>query len=255
MKRIAGLPHTPPGLARFHADPATPKTWDAFGNFESSSAKRELAVALGERQHGLCAYCEIGLIDMDRRIEHVVPRSDPIRGSALACDHGNLLAVCNGGSRPDIFSGESRLTDRSRYLPPTKANLSCDASKENRPASKFIDPRKFPGAPSPIRVTGDGELKTDQIACASNGIAPKTVDDHIVGMNLNCERLNIARAAVRERLLELGQTVAQAHYPAWVATKILPNAECRLEPFFTTARSLFGPLAEAILAAPPQSWI
>jgi uncharacterized protein (TIGR02646 family) len=255
MKRVAGLSHAPLGLARFHADPAEPKTWNGFGDFESGAAKRELAMALAERQHGLCAYCEIRLVDLDRRIEHVVPRSDPAMVSALACDQSNLLAVCNGGSRPDIFGPATSVSDRSRYLPPTKANLSCDASKENRPASEFIDPRQFPGAPSPIRVTRDGDLRTDLTACATHGIAPQTVDDHIGGMNLNCERLNIARATVRERLLELGPTVPAAHYRAWVASNILRNADGRLEPFFTIARSFFGPLAEAILAAPPQAWI
>jgi hypothetical protein len=36
---------------------------------------------------------------------------------------------------------------------------------------------------------------------------------------------------------------------------LLPDTNGALQPFFTTARSLFGPFAESILARPPQAWI
>jgi len=254
MKRIAGLPDAPPSLARFNADPAVRKTWEAFDAYENRAARRELVGELQKRQHGLCAYCEIELRDDDRRIEHFVPRSDPTIGTALTFDHANLMAVCHGGSRPK-FDTDGETPDPRRYRRPPKANASCDVAKANRPASAFLDPRSIPPSPSLLAVGADGTLAPNAAACDHHCISVVEVAEHINGLSLNCERLNLARAAVRATLLELGLTTPETHYRAWVESNILPDQEGQLQPFFTTRRSLFGPLAEAILVRPPQAWI
>ena len=42
---------------------------------------------------------------------------------------------------------------------------------------------------------------------------------------------------------------------AWMRSLLMPDDAGRLVPFFTTARSYFGPLAERVLKQQPQGWI
>jgi uncharacterized protein (TIGR02646 family) len=261
MKRICGLTDAPAGLARFHADPATVKTWDEFGSFERGAARRELTDALLERQHGLCAYCEIRLDPNDKRVEHFVPRSDPAQGATLACDHRNLLVVCKGGS-DKIFGPDSLAPDPNRFLPPVSRNISCDAAKADSSAAKFLDPRQIPAAPSLFQVNPDGRVESDPSACALHAVPRTDVEAHIAALRLNVERLRIQREAVWGELtifyldsalqpegikLELIYALAER--------RLLPRSDGLLAAFFSTTRSFFDPVAEIILAQPPQQWI
>jgi uncharacterized protein (TIGR02646 family) len=259
MKRIAGLPAAPPALARFQTNAAVDTTWDAL---RDDPAYQELRSALTERQHGLCAYCEIDLLPDDTSIEHVVPRSDPTHGGKLACDHGNMLAICRGGSNVPVYGPEVLRPDPARVLPPVDKNLSCGQAKGNRPASEFLDPRQVPDAPSLVDVDSDGRLVSTAIACATHNVVQKTVDDHIERLKLNVERLRIRRQAIMAGLEEAFAAFAvlspedrDQGLTSFAEHHLLPNNDGRLRPFFTTARSFFGPLAEAILARPPQAWI
>ena len=259
MKRISGLTAVPPGLTRFHADPKAEKTWAGFGNFENGAARRELTGALARQQHGLCAYCEIDVIPLDTRVDHVVPQSDPSDGRRLSCDPANLVAVCHGGSNRAIFGREGPSHDSVRYTPPTNRNLSCDAARGNRPATHFIDPRTLPAVPSVLRVTRTGTVEPDSAACAYHSRPPETVATHIDCLKLNVRRLTIARAAIFDALLATAARVPATDIRRYMeqqaSARLLPNAKGSLPRFFTTSRSFFGAFAEAMLARPPQSWI
>lgn len=261
MKRIAGLPATLAGLARFVADPTTENTWDAFGSFEAGTARRELTAALIDQQHRLCAYCEIALVSDDTRVEHFVPRSDPLRGAALAFDHGNLMAVCMGGSNAS-FGPDALNPDPTRYLPPVKSNLSCDAAKANKPASSFIDPRLVPAFPSLFTVNEDGVLSADGASCANHGVPVTEVEQHIEGLRLNVGRLRNQREAVRAELTqtyaifsELPLAAREEHLMAFAEGQLLPDGDNKLPRFFTTTRAFFGPMAERILEQQPHAWV
>lgn len=259
MKRIAGLDAQPPSLTLFHNDPGIENTWDALRNH---TAYMDLKTALVVQQHGLCAYCEIDLVPDDTSIEHVVPRSDRAQGAALSCDADNMLAICRGGGNVAVYGPMVRQPDLSRVLPPVERNLSCGQSKRNRPASDFLDPRRVPGDPSLMNIEESGRIGSEQKACESHAIDPAVVDNHIVGLGLNVERLRIRREAIWLELAasfsifaDLPEEDRADHLTMLAESQLLPNRDGRLAPFFTTARSFFGPLAEAILAAPPQSWI
>jgi uncharacterized protein (TIGR02646 family) len=261
MKRIAGLPVPPPGLARFHSDQDISKTWAEFGSFEAGRAKRELTAELTARQHGLCAYCEINLVPNDTSLEHFVPQSDSMWGATLACDHRNLLAVCRGGGNA-MFGPGSLQPDPTRFLPPVRENLSCDAAKDNRPATEFLDPRTLPIQPVLVQVNEDGSLVVDPTACGQVGVPETAVSDHIRGLGLNVGRLSNLRAAVRTELIiaflefaTLPPQQTDEHLIAMAESRLLPDPVGVLARFFPTARSFFGPVAETILSRPPQSWI
>ena len=261
MKRICGLTEAPAGLARFHADPATVKTWNEFGTFEKGIARCELTDALRDRQHGLCAYCEIPLAPNDKRVEHFVPQGDSAQGAALACDHRNLMAVCKGGSDA-IFGPNSLTPDPSRFLPPVRKNISCDAAKGDRSATEFLDPRQIPATPSLVQVNSGGRVESEPSACAGHAVSKADVDAHIVALRLNVERLRIQREAVWDELTKF--YVNLAHEPeetrhdlvfALAERRLLPRPDGSLAAFFSTTRSFFGPVAETILMQSPQRWI
>jgi len=262
MKRIKGLEASTAGLARFLADPATEKTWDEFGSFETGAARRELTDALAERQHGLCAYCEIDLRAGDTRVEHFVPQSDPVEGERRACDYTNLLAVCMGGSNAAIFGPATKNPNQARFLPPVAKNLSCDAAKDDSSPIDLLDPRLVPALPSLVEVTPSGELIPDPNACAQHGIAETAVETHVRRLGLNVGRLRINRVAVWNALQAAADEIAHVEAVAlpsrlrrFASDLLLPDANDRLSAYFTTIRSFFGPVAKGILNIPPHEWI
>lgn len=259
MKCLAGLATAPPAHLAFHADDSIEKTWESLRDHQ---AYRELRDALADRQHGLCAYCEIDLIPGDISIEHIVPRSDSVRGKDLAFDHANMLAICRGGGNAAVFGPDVRQPDPRRVLPPIDKNLSCGQAKRDLPASDFVDPRDVPRSPSIIGVGEDGTIAGVSDGCRSQGIDLKSVDGHIERLKLNVERLRIRRETIWRELAmsfevirDLPEDQHTDHFTALAESQLLPNHDDKLAPFFTTTRSFFGPLAETILARPPQPWV
>ena len=113
-----------------------------------------------------------------------------------------------------------------------------------------------------MNIEENGRIGSEQRACESHAIDPAVVDNHIVGLGLNVERLRIRREAIWLELAasfsifaDLPDKDRADHLTMLAGGLLLPNRDGRLAPFFTTARSFFGPLAEAILTAPPQAWI
>jgi uncharacterized protein (TIGR02646 family) len=262
MKRIGGLDAPTAGLARFLADDSLDKTWNAFGNFETGAARQEFTGALTKIQHGLRAYREIDLRPGDTRVDHFVPQNDPESGAARACDHTNLLAVCWGGSDAAIFGPATRSPDPTRYLPPVAKNLSCDAAKGNSPPVDILDPRLAPELPSITVIMSTGELIADQSACLSQGASEDVVKTHIRRLGLDIGRLRINREAVWGAPRASVDELAGANDPdfatnlaRFAARRLLPDENGRMNKYFTTARSFFGPIAEQILDISPRGWI
>ena len=91
-----------------------------------------------------CAgYCEINLVELDRQIEHVIPRRDPQQGASREVDITNMIACCKGGTS-SVFASSKKSSDEGRYLEPVKDNMSCGQAKGERNDSDFLDPRKLP---------------------------------------------------------------------------------------------------------------
>lgn len=161
-------------------------------------------------QKGLCAYCEIDISDNEPlkcRVEHFHPKSDQTTAHNWALDWFNMLAVCNGGSRPEIAVS-------SFHMPPIKDNLSCDAFKDRMIQTKqlpedcagwILNPLHLRCLPSLFRIEkSSGKLTPDPVSCVAcepwpenhHGNLELMVQHSIDMLNLNCDRLQQARLRV-----------------------------------------------------------
>ena len=248
MKLIRRLSDRPPGLRDYLEVETRTASWDGFRSHDAGRAYRGLIRALTDCQRGLCGYCEISLTELDRQVEHVVPRSDPVEGTARALDYRNLIACCKGGTW--------RSNDGSRYRRPVPQNRSCGEAKGNLMPREFVDPRDLPALPSLTRVLDDGRIEADMAACTSAGFSVGDVNRTIEVLNLNARRLRIARERRWRALNEAwGERLDDSELTYKAARSELLPADGRLPEFFTTARCFFGPLAERVLNEPPRAWI
>ena len=246
MKRIRRLLDRTPGLADYLEVEGQNASWDRFRSHDAGQAYRGLIEELTNLQHGLCGYCEIGLTELDRQVEHFVPQSDPAQGALLALDFRNLLACCKGGTAPR--------SDADRYVKPVKHNRSCGEAKGDRMNGEFVDPRELPALPSLTRVLDDGRMEADAEACTSAGVVANHVTRTIEMLNLNAERLRIARER-RWRALndEWGELLGDPEeMNRAVRSELLP-AGGRLQKLFTTSRCYFGPVGERGTGREPAS--
>ncbi len=257
MKRIRALEEPTPGLIEYREEEGDSATWDGFGSHRGSSdAKWELAEGLANVQHGLCGYCEINLHPRDREIEHVIPRSDTERGGAeRALDHANMIACCRGNAsephHPDLRG------DPARFLRPVNAHRSCGQAKGDQSSDEFRDPRTLPALPSVVRVSFVGEIAPNHDACTALGVDIDSVERTIQVLGLNVPRLRDARAARWRDLQDDWPSYDDdpAKIRAAAKRELLPDESGRLPAFFTTTRSFFEPLAEAILDEADLSWV
>lgn len=254
MKAIRELNNPTLGLAEYLAAVGDAGHWDGFRDHNKGASYDELIEKLSDVQHGLCGYCEIGLTVLDRQIEHVVPRSDPQQGASREMDITNVIACCKGGTSP-VFASSEKSSDEVRYREPVRDNMSCGQAKGDRNDADFLDPRKLPALPSLAKVLVDGRIEVDKEACEAEGISATRVTRTIEILNLNAERLRLAREAWRNDLIELSGQDDPSKMDIWVRSMLTPDEKGRLEPLFTTTRSYFGPLAERVLKQQPQAWI
>lgn len=248
MKRIRRPSSTPVGLSDYGAAKRTNPSWKGFRRHRSGRAYRELLNALAAAQRGLCGYCEINLAEADRQVEHVVPRSDPLRGRALLLEASNLIACCQGGTTSG-GNGERRTH-------PIRRNRSCGQAKGDSNDPDFLDPREVPALPSLTRVAESGAISADETACATAGFAIRRVERTIEVLGLKVERLRDARIAVWESLDETwashrGDTAVMVEA---ARLELLPSGG-GIPRFFTTLRSYFGDAAETVLAEAPEEWV
>ena len=253
MKRVRVLPDPTPGLAEY-LDSVDNPSWDEFGAHNAGESLRELRATLARSQHHICAYCEIDIWKSRRQVEHVIPRSDEGAGERMALDVSNMAACCMGGTVRVVGSGAG--DDGDYYRAPIRHNMSCGQAKNNRYDDAFIDPREIPAVPSLMSVHGDGLIEADERACQAAGLSAHAVTRTIDMLNLNAERLRVARSKWRNALLEESRHVEnEGSMSAWIRSLLTPNADGQLLRFFTTSRCFFGPMAERILDERPQAWI
>ncbi len=260
MKRIKSLDNPTDGLVHYRGQPGVNiRSWPNFHNHDGGQPYREIREALIDLQHGLCAYCEIDLVENDRQVEHVIPRRvQPVR----TLDHENMIACCRGGSAENQFGPAvlEQHRDEERSLPP--GNISCGQAKDDR--TEALDPRMLPTQPSLFRVRSNGEIDADDSACVAVGIPADNVRETIKILGLNVRRLRQAREkhrrfltdAIRKNLSALGNVPPERRLRRMARQRLLPNGNGTLRRLFTTERTVFLPLGgESILAELPQSWI
>ena len=256
MKRIRKLRNPTPGLDTYLKCEGAKASWEGFRDHEAGGSHGELAETLAELQHNLCGYCEIDLTELDRQIEHVIPRSNPQNGTARALDPTNLIACCKGGTSRNLY-GPDAGDDEERFLSPPKRNESCGQAKDKTTNPDLIDPRTLPALPSLTRVALNGRMEADTNACNSHGIPAASVEKTIEILGLNVERLRLAREK-RWRALDDGWREHHDDREVMMAAakgELKPGSDGDLPKFFTTSRSYFAPLSEDILAEDPQDWI
>ena len=257
MKRIGKLRGPTPGLeAYLNEGHAGEQSWEGFRNHDAGASYRELVNDLATLQRGLCGYCEIDLTEIDRQVEHVIPRSDPNRGALEELNPENMVACCLGGAARNLY-GPGTNGDKGRYLKPVKPNLSCGQAKGEAIYTEFVDPRTLPALPSVTKVYPNGVIEADQHACAGCGVSANRVNRTIGILGLNAERLRLRR---ERRWRALNQSWRE-HFndPVLMARavreEILPNATGHLPRFFTTSRSYFAPFGEGILQQNTDDWV
>ena len=191
MKCVRRLLHRTPGLEEYLELEGENANWDRFRSHRAGHAYREVIEALTSLQHGLCGYCEIGLVELDRQVEHVVPQRGAQQGAGRTLDVTNLMACCRGGTNP-LFALDI-LAHEDRYLKPLNRNQSCGQKKGREERVDLVDPRDLPALPSLTRVLDDGAIEADPEACVSMGVSANRVTLTIEVLNLNAERLRLAR--------------------------------------------------------------
>ena len=251
MKRIRRLCESTRGLGSYLDQVGGDAEWDDFRSHDAGNSHRELLNELNDLQHGLCGYCEVDLTELDRQVEHVVPRS---HDSSRSLDVTNMIACCKGGTA-GVY-GDARSHDATRYREPVRHHQSCGQKKGDGVDDDFIDPRTLPALPSLTRVLVNGTMEAEAAACESIGESSDQVQRTIEILGLNVRRLRDARErrwralndAWKDHLDDLDVMEGAAR------TELLPKYGC-LPRFFTTNRSYFGSASERILAERPRSWV
>ena len=252
MKAIRELTVSTSGLADYLACVGDDTDWNEFRSHDSGASYNELRDALAENQHGLSAYCEIPLGDRHRQVEHVIPRSDVRLGEAKALDIANMVASCMGGT----LEVRSANVEEALYREPVARNMSCGQAKGERHDECFIDSRMLPAAPPVARVFENGNIEVDEDACRSAGVPAGHMERTIEILNLNADRLRLARERLWANLVEVsGAIEGEEEMDAWARSALKPDENGLLAPFFTTTRCYFAPLSERILEEEPRSWI
>ena len=152
--------------------------------------------------------------------------------------------------------GRPRSGDADRYLEPVPSNRSCGEAKDDYTHGTFTDPRELPALPSLVRVLDDGAIEADVAACAAQEVPANRVTLTIKVLNLNAERLRVARRRHWDALHEAwGESFGDLDLMLLAARSELLPRDGQLRRFFTTSRCYFGPLAERVLDEQPRAWI
>ena len=254
MKRIRALSDSTPGLAKFRNAVGSNATWARLRSRRWRAERHEVRDALTRNQHGLCAYCEMEITERGRQIEHVIPRSHDEFGDDRALDISNMVACCMGGTVSAV-NGEEDET-KGHFRDPIVDNVSCGQAKGDRYDADFVDPRTLPASPSLTRVGDDGLMETEENACHAVGFSPDRMDCTLKMLNLNAERLRLAREKWRNDLVQQSRRIDDPDtMNVWIRAVLTPGEDGRLLRFFTTSRSYFAPVSELVLEEHPHTWI
>ena len=159
------------------------------------------------------------------------------------------MVCCLGGTKD--------AGDEEQYLLPVKDSTSCRQSKGEHADERFVNPRTLPAVPALARIRDTGEMEADPDACAATDTPARHVTHSIGGLGLDVRRLRQAR---QKRWSDLNRKFEDglddpAVITAMARQELTPGENGELPAFFTTARSFFGPVAEAVLGEFPQAWI
>lgn len=269
MKHVPRLPSEPVGLAAYRqknpADYAAPseEAGAVWNRFRDDLEYKELLKALVDIQQGLCVYCEQRLVDpygalhtMDRQIEHVDPKSG---ASGRVLDWQNLAAACCGGTYGFLQEPSRYYKDRKDKYPNARKsreiNESCGQRKGDRALGRGCDPRTFTPMARLMDLGLDGTLSANPDACTSQGLVAADLQDTIDEvLNLNCERLRVARQEIAdnirawfvpilEALLDGSHLTAaqqQQQQGLLTAGRLQPDEDGYLRAFWTTERCALG---------------
>jgi uncharacterized protein (TIGR02646 family) len=146
---------TSPPLLESYVNKNPNSTWEDLKN--SRARYNQIAKALKADQRGLCAYCEIDLLEKtsdstvsDFRVEHFFPKSPHAPPPNWALDWSNMYGSCHGGSQSDV-------EDSQRF---TKPDFCCDVPKsDNDWTNLILDPaRDIPAFPIIFNYDESGNI-------------------------------------------------------------------------------------------------
>lgn len=251
MKRVYKSKEEPEMLRKFRLHNPD-ETWEHFRR-RNRPGYKEVKQRILRDQHGLCAYCEIGIklaenelqVD-DFRVEHFYPKGASKKSHNYHLDWRNLLGVCHGGSQPYVPDAEKRFTE-------DKNDRSCDVPKGGKKISSLIlNPLKIPGRVRLFRYAEhSGKMFVDEKSCPKN-LQAKAASS-IKELNLNARRLMRMRKEVIEKLedeisAELKEGLPLEEILAVIAESCLvPNYEGVSLPFFSVIRWYLGEAAEEVI--------
>ena len=166
-------------------------------SWEQYTKKKNRKVLVQDRlksdQSGLCAYCEINLLekdsagDADFRVEHFHPKSDTSTAHNWHLDWQNLLGCCHGGSQSNVTSSTIRFTSLDH---------SCDVPKEDKNLDGIIlNPlTDVPAYPSIFKCDRTSEkLTAHSENCISANISDAIVQQTIDELRLDAGGVDDAR--------------------------------------------------------------
>ena len=245
MKKI--LKSSPPNVLTVFAYNYPRSLWDKKENYFTNYNKGILFKLLRERifstQGELCAYCECKIVNSSKlRIEHINDKSNYNTSTKwihnLHLDWNNIIGVCLGGQSP------------KNTLYPTPKNLSCDAFKAHKKIhyTEFLNPLDIQAFPSFFKFEKrSGKLQVDEDKCIEANIDSNLVEDTIINLNLNCDRLMTDRyeifksynEEIKKARISNNKNIKTELAYKWFSQKY-PS-------FFTTRRILLGKYAEDYL--------
>ena len=251
MKHVRRPATELPALAEYRAanptDDSAPAAESSavWERFRGAPAYKTLLDERMSSQQGLCLYCEQRLVDahgkrvhQDYQVEHVLAKSG---ATGRVLDWTNLALACGGGTYPHHADASRRGTGAG--------SESCGQRKDDRDLPTGCDPRAFPVSPRLAEVGLDGSIRPDAAGCAAASVgAPElqTAIDEV--LNLNCERLRVARQKTGDNIRGwivpvLEDVLAASHLDAaqrramielMVAGRLQPDANGCLRAFWTT---------------------
>lgn len=263
MKKIDKSPVPPKGLSDYikaHPEEDPKHTWETFSR-ENSHARRAVKKQIYCDQRGLCAYCEIDLIDpslekegeqsrsnLDFQVEHFHPKSDhsdPHKNWELEWD--NLLGCCKGGDDPN----SERFSDK-------KSGRHCGCRKGNRKLDgDILNPlHDIPAFPCLWKTDGNpakGQIRldADEKACSSvSKTCCEKAQNTLKELNLNSNLLTKFRSeAIKVLFKEMQNYIKKEGLSSDQAIDRVMEAAFNpavpaWPPFFSTIRAFFGIAAE-----------
>lgn len=226
--------------------------WEKFAS--QTGRKQAVQDQLKADQGGLCAYCEIDLLEKntealaDFRVEHFYPKSDSTSSRNWHLDWQNLLGCCHGGSQRHVVDASQRFTS---------PESSCDVPKGEKNLDGIIlNPLQIPAFPKLFSCDrSTGTFSVDSDACEQAGINAVVAQNTIDELNLDAERLKRFRKVTLNNLntqmtslVREGLSIGEAREKLAKMT-LRKNSAGYWPKFFTSIRSYLGHAAEEQLRA------